>query len=332
MNLFRRNRKLPDNPNSGVEYDAAKLHEICLAGGCFWGVQAYFKRIYGVYETAAGYANGKTENPSYENLSISGHAEAVRIKYDPRRVSLRVILEYFFKIIDPTALNRQGADIGAQYRTGIYYINDEDLPVINEAVKKEQVKYSKPIITQVAKLIHFYPAEEYHQDYLEKNPGGYCHVDFSSLNTKINEYQKPDDNTIKNSLSEMQYLVTQKNYTEPAFENLYWNHFEKGIYVDCVTGEALFVSSDKFESGCGWPSFSKPVNLDALTEKEDDTYGMNRTEVRSRVGDSHLGHVFPDGPKQSGGLRYCINSASLRFIPLADMEREGYKEFIPLVK
>lgn len=334
MKLFHQGHKsrLPDNPNSGVEFDINKLHEICLAGGCFWGTQAYFARIYGVYETTAGYANGKTENPSYERLSITGHAEAVYMRYDVQRVSLAVLLGYFFKVIDPTILNRQGADTGTQYRTGIYYIDDNDLSVINEAVKKEQHKYSRPIVTQVEKLIHFYPAEQYHQQYLEKNPGGYCHVDFSSLNTKANEYDKPNEDTLRNSLSELQYLVTQKNHTEPAFQNTYWDHYEKGIYVDIVTGEPLFASSDKFQSGCGWPSFTKPIEKDALTEKSDTSYGMNRTEVRSRAGDSHLGHVFNDGPQVSGGLRYCINSASLRFIPLSEMEKEGYGKYIYLVR
>ncbi|HHX74304.1 MAG TPA: peptide-methionine (R)-S-oxide reductase MsrB [Firmicutes bacterium] len=325
--------KLPANPNDGVRYREENLRDIWLAGGCFWGVEAFFARIYGVAATRAGYANGRTENPTYEKLANSGHAETVHVRYDPEKVSLRTLLSAFFRIIDPTSVNRQGNDYGTQYRTGIYYLDEADLPVIRKAMAVEQAKHKKPLATEVQPLKHFYPAEAYHQKYLEKNPGGYCHVNFSLLpDTKRREnYKKPTAEKVR-QLTTLQYEVTQKNATEPPFANAYWDHFAKGIYVDVVTGEPLFLSSDKYDAGCGWPSFTRPVDPEAVVEKEDNSFGMRRTEVRSRHGDSHLGHVFPDGPRDKGERRYCINSAALRFIPLSEMEREGYGRYLPYIK
>jgi len=331
------NSHLPKNLNTGVKYEKDKLHDIWFAGGCFWGVQAYFSRIYGVAETTVGYANGKTENPSYHELSNTGHAETVHISYDPDRVSLRTLLEHLFMIIDPTSINRQGGDFGTQYRTGIYYSDENDKQVIYSVIGEEQKKYKDPIAVEVIELEHYYLAEDYHQDYLENNPGGYCHVNFETLKNTIpkvdsTNYNKLEQSEIKKILSPMEFLVTQESHTEPPFENAYWEQNEQGIYVDVVTGEPLFVSSEKFDSGCGWPSFTRPIDNDVIMEKHDVSHGMLRTEVRSRVGDSHLGHVFNDGPKEKGGLRYCINSASLRFIPLDKMEENGYGQFVCLIK
>lgn len=309
---------------------------IWLAGGCFWGVEEYFSRLYGVLATTVGYANGKTEKPSYHDIGVTGHSETVEVTYDPEKISLETILKYFFKIIDPTAKNRQGNDIGTQYRSGIYYDDSADLPIIKAAVLEEQKKYSRPIVTEVLPLNGYYLAEEYHQKYLKKNPGGYCHVDFSSLpeisTPEADGYKKPSPEKLKQQLSPIEYEVTQENGTEPPFANEYWDNHSKGIYVDIVSGEPLFVSADKFDSGCGWPSFSKPIDEKAIKKLDDYSHGMARTEVRSSTGDSHLGHVFNDGPKDKGGLRFCINSAALRFIPLDKMEQEGYGRFIQLIK
>ncbi len=335
------NSRFPHNPNIGINYEDTELKEIWLAGGCFWGVEAYMARIFGVADVTVGYANGTTDNPSYQDVSYrnTGHAETVHVKYDPKRVDLEILLDYFLKIIDPTSVNKQGNDIGSQYRTGIYYKNTEDMKVIEKVIEKEQMKYKKPIATEVLPLDGYFLAEEYHQDYLEKNPDGYCHVDFSPLEEQMisikvdpNLYSKPDDETLKMTLTEAQYAVTQMNNTERAFSNEYWDNHESGLYVDVVTGEPLFSSADKYDSGCGWPSFTKPIDPDVIEEHRDTSFGMTRVEVRSRVGDSHLGHVFEDGPVDKGGLRYCINSASIKFIPLDDMEEEGYEIFIPLVK
>lgn len=329
---FKKGKSLPPNPNEGVDYSEADLHDIYLAGGCFWGVQAYFDRIYGVAQTEVGYANGKTENPAYEELHASGHAETVHVQYDPQRVCLQTLLQYFFDSIDSTSVNRQGPDIGTQYRSGIYYTDENDLPVIQRSVTEEQARKGRPVATEVQPLKNYYTAEDYHQKYLDANPGGYCHIDFSRLpSPPVRGADKLSKDALKQKLSNLQYRVTQESATEPPFQNEFWDHREKGIYVDIVTGEPLFLSSDKFDSGCGWPSFSKPIQENAVKQQTDTSHGMFRTEVKSSGGNSHLGHVFDDGPRETGGLRYCINSAALRFVPLADMEREGYEKYIPYV-
>lgn len=337
------NSGLPENPNSKIDYSSSELKNIWLAGGCFWGVEAYMARVPGIADVTSGYANGNTENPTYQDVCYNntGHAEAVQVSYDPARIDLEGILKEFFKIIDPVTLNRQGNDRGSQYRTGIYYQNEADLEVINGVVAEEQKKYSKKIVTEVEPLKHYYLAEEYHQDYLEKNPGGYCHVSFDTLPTAPDDelpsleqsrYNKPDLSTLRITLTKEQFDITQNSGTEYPGTGIYDQHFEKGIYVDVVTGEPLFSSNDKFDAGCGWPSFSKPIADEVIEENIDRKFGMTRTEVRSRAGDSHLGHVFTDGPVESGGLRYCINSAALRFIPIDKMTDEGYGDLINLIE
>ncbi|MFA6309485.1 MAG: peptide-methionine (R)-S-oxide reductase MsrB [Clostridia bacterium] len=311
-----------------------KNKEIWLAGGCFWGVQAYFSNIDGVTRTSVGYANGRGKNPSYHEIQYTGHAETVSVEYNSDKVGLQTILEYFFHIIDPTLINKQGNDVGTQYRTGIYYKDEADRIIIEKFVKRQQKKYIVPIAVEISPLENFFQAEEYHQDYLKKTPGGYCHIDLNSLpefQTLEEEYFKPAKKDLKSKLTDIQYMVTQENSTEPPFDNEYWDNHKKGIYIDVVTGEPLFISNDKFDSGCGWPSFSKPISENVLIKKTDDKHGMARTEVRSKLGDSHLGHVFTDGPINKGGLRYCINSASLKFIPENEMKDKGYSKYIKLL-
>jgi peptide methionine sulfoxide reductase msrA/msrB len=308
------------------------MAEIYLAGGCFWGMEKYIASVRGVLATEVGYANGKTERPTYEDVcrKNTGHAETVRVEYDPAALALDFLLALYFDAIDPTSLNRQGGDAGTQYRTGIYYTDGADRPTIERAVADLQKRYDQPIVIEVAPLANFYSAEEYHQKYLDKNPGGYCHIPrakfAAAAAAAVNPaaYAKPDEKALRGSLTPAQYEVTQNAATEPPFRNEYFDQFRPGIYVDITTGEPLFTSGDKFDSNCGWPSFSRPIDPNVVREKRDLTHGMIRTEVRSRVGDAHLGHVFNDGPLEQGGLRYCINSASLRFIPWEDMEREGY--------
>jgi len=325
------------------------LKEIWLAGGCFWGVEEYFSRIEGVYDAVSGYANGDIENPAYEQVMAgAGHAETVHVLYDPEAVELSTLLTHYFRIINPLSRNQQGFDIGIQYRTGVYYKDKSDLPIIEAVFAHEREKYSDPIVVELLPLENFYKAEEYHQDYLKKDPTGYCHVDFGHLDEPVEEipgleseeelfidpslYPKPSDKELLEKLTSMQYAVTQQNATELAFANEYFENHDPGIYVDVATGEPLFASEDKYDSGCGWPSFVKPIVSYVVTYVDDTSYNMLRTEVRSRVGDSHLGHVFDDGPWDRGGKRYCINSAAIRFVPKEDMEAEGYGYLLHLAK
>lgn len=323
----------PGDAASSPPGGASGAREVYLAGGCFWGVEAYMSRIDGIVDVVSGYANGNTENPTYEDVSHrgSGHAETVRVRYDPGEISLDEVLIYFFRIIDPTSRNRQGNDVGTQYRTGIYYLDPGDRAVIDHRIEEVQKDYAEPVVVEVEPLAQFYEAEEYHQDYLEKNPTGYCHIDLTLADEpviRVSDYPRPPEEEIRRMLTEEQYRVTQEHATEPRFSNLYDRHFEAGIYVDVVTGEPLFSSRDKFDSGSGWPSFTRPIADYVVTHHPDVTQGMARTEVRSRAGGSHLGHVFEDGPADRGGLRYCINSAALRFVAQGDMEAEGYGDLL----
>ena len=317
------------------------LKDIYFAGGCFWGVEEYFSRIPGVEDVTSGYANGMTGQPSYEEVcsGLTGHAETVHVRYNPDAVSLRTLAERFFRIIDPVSVNRQGNDAGPQYRTGMYYVDPADRQVLEAVMREEQSLYEAPLAVELMPLKRYDLAESYHQDYLRKNPGGYCHIDFNSLKdlppsasptetaVETGSYTRPDPEILKQRLSPEAWSVTQKDATEPPFSGAYWDHAEPGLYVDVTTGEPLFSSEDKFDSACGWPSFSRPLEAAAVREREDVSFGMERTEVRSRVGDAHLGHVFDDGPVDRGGLRYCINSAALRFVPYADLDKEGYGAF-----
>jgi peptide methionine sulfoxide reductase msrA/msrB len=332
--------------------------EIYLAGGCFWGTEKYLSLIKGVTYTEVGYANGNTDSPCYEDVCWreSGHAETVKVLYDPEEVSLGFILKLFYEVIDPLAINRQGNDVGSQYRTGIYYVDENDRAIIENSIKELQTRYDRPIAIEVMPLQNYFRAEEYHQRYLDKNPNGYCHIrrdkfaraEQAREARQVEEIEKAQEarqapepemrykpkpkEVLKAELTNMQYNVTQNNATEPPFRNEFYNNFKEGIYVDVTTGQPLFISSDKFESGCGWPSFSKPISPDDIVQLTDRSHGMVRTEVRSRIGDAHLGHVFNDGPRELGGLRYCINSAALAFIPKEEMQEKGYGYLLELLE
>ena len=319
---------------------------IYLAGGCFWGTERLFSLVPGVISTTAGYANSIVPDPSYQLVctGTTNAAETVKVEYDADKVGLSDLISLYFRSIDPLSLNRQGGDIGTQYRTGIYYSDERDAPVVEAMLATLQRRHKEPIAIEYGPIQNFYPAEDYHQDYLVKNPGGYCHVDPSLFKVarELKSTNTPEEGAdtgklaekreeLRSRLTPLQWEVTQNGATERPFVNEYDHEFRPGIYVDITDGTPLFVSTRKYNSGCGWPAFSRPIDDALITEHLDTSFGRVRTEVRSASSGAHLGHVFPDGPQDDGGLRYCINSASLRFIPLEKMEEEGYGKYIPLV-
>lgn len=314
-----------------------------LAGGCFWCMEAPFEKVTGVTKVISGFAGGKEKNPTYEEVSSgkTGYRESVQVYYDPEIISYSEIIDLYWHQFDPTDDGGSFHDRGFQYTSAIFYNNDKQKEIAEKS-KKELDKsgvFDKPIVTKIIKFTTFYPAEDYHQDFYKKNPERYHSYRNASGRDEFimktwkedKKYMKSSDDVLKKKLTDLQYNVTQNAATERAFSNEYWDNHKAGIYVDIVSGEPLFSSKDKFESGTGWPSFTKPIDDKYIVKKTDNSYGMLRVEVRSKEGDSHLGHVFDDGPKPTG-LRYCMNSASMRFIPKDKMKEEGYGEYLWLVE
>jgi len=339
---------------------AEPAEKATFAGGCFWCMEAPFEKLKGVTEVVSGYMGGSGANPTYDDYAAKGHVEAVQITYDPSQVSYPQLLEVFWRQIDPTDAGGQFVDRGRQYRSAVFYHDDEQKRLAEkskESLEKSR-RFDSPIVTELLPASTFYEAEAYHQDYYKKSSIKYKYyryrsgrdqyldkvwgkeresfdhandvrVDETKTGDNGKDYVRPSDDRIKRTLTPLQYEVTQQDATEPPFNNAYWDNEKEGIYVDIVSGEPLFSSLDKYDSRTGWPSFTRPLEPRNVVEKPDNTLLTKRTEVRSRIADSHLGHVFNDGP-QPTGLRYCMNSAALRFVPKETLEKEGYGEYAPL--
>ena len=316
-----------------------EISKAYFAGGCFWCVESDFEKIPAVENVISGYMGGSEDNPTYEQVSAgkTNHRESVEIIYNPKKVTYEELVRYFFRHVDPTDSEGSFFDRGNQYTSAIYYSNEEEKNIAEKIIKAldDENIFGKKIVTSLEKAGTFWQAEDYHQDYYKKNPLRYKYFRTGSgrdafIEKTWQDFEKPSDDELKQTLTPIQYKVTQQEGTEKPFDNEYWNNHEAGIYVDIVSGEPLFSSTDKYDSGTGWPSFLKPININFVTETDDYKLLSKRIEIRSAKADSHLGHIIMDGPKDNDYVRYCMNSAAMNFIPKEEMEEKGYGEYLYL--
>lgn len=335
--------KTPQGPlgESAVKQGLDTYSSAVFAGGCFWCVESDFEKYDGVIDAVSGYTGGRTANPTYDDVSHkqTGHYEAVKVYYDESKISYNDLLEIFWRMVDPTDAEGQFVDRGHSYKTAIFYETEKEKKIAQASIESlsSSKRFTKPVVTPLIKAKVFYKAETYHQDYYKKKPVKYKYYRYRSGRDQFldkawgeeKKYKPKAKVDLKSMLTKIEYYVTQENGTEPPFKNKYWDNKKEGVYVDLISGEALFSSKHKFKSGTGWPSFTKPLSLQNIVEKEDNGIFSKRTEVRSKIGNAHLGHVFNDGPA-STGLRYCINSASLRFISAEDLNKKGSEKLLKL--
>lgn len=324
------NMKKTDSNIIDIKYETAYF-----AWGCFWCIESIMDAHEWVIEAISWYAWWTEQNPTYELISTwnTQYRESVKVIFDPNIITYTELVEIFFRQIDPIDDWWQFADRWFQYTTAIYTIDENQKDIAEIVIKNlnNSWKFDKVVATKIEDFTTFWEAEEYHQDYAQKQSTRYkLYKKWSWREDYIKDNWENDKSSLKEKLTDLQFQVTQNNWTERPFDNEYWDNKQDWIYVDIVDWTPLFSSLDKYDSWSGWPAFTRPIDEAIVDEKEDNSLFSSRTEIRSKNADSHLWHVFTDWPSDKWWLRYCINSAALRFVPLNKLKEEWYEKYIEL--